>query len=142
MKPFLQELAQHAPYYISAHPNAGLPNPMGLYDETPESMAPQIGEFIDEGLVNIVGGCCGTTPAFIEKFAPLAIGKAPHVPVARPDHLQLSGLDMLDLTQDIPFVNVGERCNVAGSRKFLRLIKEIIQHRRVASQFLNTSLTV
>lgn len=124
MKPFLKELARRAPYYISAYPNAGLPNSMGLYDETPETMAPQIGEFIDEGLVNIVGGCCGTTPAFIKRYVPLTIGKQPHKPAPPPQNLWLSGLDMLELTSDIPFVNVGERCNVAGSRKFLRLIKE------------------
>ena len=132
MKPFLKELARRAPYYISAHPNAGLPNEMGLYDETPESMAPQIAEFIDEGLVNIVGGCCGTTPAFIEKYPPLAQGKQPHVPAVQPKDLWLSGLDVLEVSSDISpqtsqlpsFTNVGERCNVAGSRKFLRLIKE------------------
>ncbi len=124
MKPFLKELSQHAPYYISAYPNAGLPNSMGLYDETPETMAPQIAEFIDEGLVNIVGGCCGTTPDFIAKYVPLIEGKKPHVPQPKPGELWLSGLDVLKLTTDIPFVNVGERCNVAGSRKFLRLIKE------------------
>ena len=124
MKAFLKELARRAPYYISAYPNAGLPNEMGLYDETPESMAPQIAEFIDEGLVNIVGGCCGTTPDFIEKYAPLVKGKKPHVPTGKAESLWLSGLDLLELTPQIPFVNVGERCNVAGSRKFLRLIKE------------------
>ena len=124
MKPYLKELARRAPYFISAHPNAGLPNQMGLYDETPETMAPQIAEFIDEGLVNIVGGCCGTTPDFIEKYAPLVVGKKTHIPSNRPKSLWLSGLDLLELTPEIPFVNVGERCNVAGSRKFLRLIKE------------------
>ena len=124
MKPYLKELARRAPYYISAHPNAGLPNQMGLYDETPETMAPQIAEFIDEGLVNIVGGCCGTTPDFIEKYAPLVVGKKTHTPSNWPKSLWLSGLDLLELTPEIPFVNVGERCNVAGSRKFLRLIKE------------------
>ena len=124
MKPYLKELARRAPYYISAHPNAGLPNQMGLYDETPETMAPQIAEFIDEGMVNIVGGCCGTTPDFIEKYAPLVVGKKTHTPSNRPKSLWLSGLDLLELTPEITFVNVGERCNVAGSRKFLRLIKE------------------
>ena len=124
MKPYLKELARRAPYFISAHPNAGLPNQMGLYDETPETMAPQIAEFIDEGLVNIVGGCCGTTPDFIEKYAPLVVGKKTHIPSNRPKSLWLSGLDLLELTPEITFVNVGERCNVAGSRKFLRLIKE------------------
>ena len=123
MKPYLKELAHRAPYYISAYPNAGLPNSLGLYDETPESMAPQIGEFIDEQLVNIVGGCCGTTPAFIEKYVPLAVGKQPHVPAECPKTLMLSGLELMDAAQ-ATFVNVGERCNVAGSRKFLRLIKE------------------
>ena len=121
MKPFLKELARRAPYYISCYPNAGLPNSMGLYDETAETMAPQIGELIDEGLVNIVGGCCGTTDEFIAQYAPLVSGKAPHVPAERPRRLWLSGLDLLEQTA---FVNVGERCNVAGSRKFLRLIKE------------------
>ena len=145
MKPFLKELARRAPYYISAYPNAGLPNSLGLYDETPESMAPQIGELIDEGLVNIVGGCCGTTPAFIEKFASQAwtmepgqekVWKQPHQPAARTQGLWLSGLELLEIPRqdcshsvnnDSPtttFTNVGERCNVAGSRKFLRLIKE------------------
>ena len=123
MKPYLKELSRRAPYYISCHPNAGLPNSLGLYDETPETMAPQIAEFIDEKLVNIVGGCCGTTPAFIEKYAPLVVGKEPHQPVEKPTSLWLSGLELLN-TGEATFVNVGERCNVAGSRKFLRLIKE------------------
>ena len=123
MKPYLKELSRRAPYYISCHPNAGLPNSLGLYDETPETMAPQIAEFIDEKLVNIVGGCCGTTPAFIEKYVPLVVGKKPHVPVGKPESLWLSGLELLN-TGEATFVNVGERCTVAGSRKFLRLIKE------------------
>ena len=123
MKPYLKELSRRAPYYISCHPNAGLPNSLGLYDETPETMAPQIAEFIDEKFVNIVGGCCGTTPAFIEKYAPLVVGKEPHQPVEKPTSLWLSGLELLN-TGEATFVNVGERCNVAGSRKFLRLIKE------------------
>ena len=124
MLPFLRQLARKAPYYISAYPNAGLPNAMGLYDETAESMAPQIGEMIDEGLVNIVGGCCGTTDEFIAKYVPLAEGKAPHKPAVKPDTMWLSGLELLDVTPEVHFVNVGERCNVAGSRKFLRLIQE------------------
>ena len=124
MKPYLKELARRAPYYISAYPNAGLPNSLGLYDETPDTMAPQIAEFIDEGLVNIVGGCCGTTEKFIERYVPLVQGRTPRRPAPRPQTMWLSGLDMLDVTPDVRFVNVGERCNVAGSRKFLRLIKE------------------
>ena len=123
MKPFLKELARRAPYYISCYPNAGLPNSMGLYDETAESMAPQIGELIDEGLVNIVGGCCGTTDEFISRYVPLAEGKPPHQPASKPQSMWLSGLELLDAGRST-FVNVGERCNVAGSRKFLRLIKE------------------
>ncbi len=124
MKPFLEELARKAPYYISAHPNAGLPNSLGQYDESAETMAPQIAEFIDERLVNIIGGCCGTTEKFISKYSEIVAGKPIHVPVAPPDTLWLSGLELLDVTPSVHFVNVGERCNVAGSRKFLRLIKE------------------
>ena len=124
MKPYLESLAAKAPYYISAYPNAGLPNSMGEYDETAESMSPQIAEFIDEGLVNIVGGCCGTTPEFIRRYAEMAKGKHPHQPQPKPETLWLSGLELLDVTPKVRFVNVGERCNVAGSRKFLRLIKE------------------
>ncbi len=124
MKNYLRELAARAPYYISAYPNAGLPNSLGLYDESPESMAPKIGEFIDEGLVNIIGGCCGTTEEFIAKYVPLVAGKKPHRPAPKPETMRLSGLDLLNVTPEVRFVNVGERCNVAGSRKFLRLIKE------------------
>lgn len=124
MKPWLKDLAARAPYYISAYPNAGLPNSLGLYDETPDTMAPQIAEFVDERLVNFVGGCCGTTDKFIERYVPLVRGKVPHRPAARPQTMWLSGLDLLDVTPEVRFVNVGERCNVAGSRKFLRLIKE------------------
>ncbi|MBO4315821.1 MAG: methionine synthase [Prevotella sp.] len=124
MKPYLKELANKAPYYISAYPNAGLPNSLGEYDETAESMSPQIQEFIDEGLVNIIGGCCGTTDEFIRRYVELAEGKKPHQICSPPAVMSLSGLERLDVTDEIRFVNVGERCNVAGSRKFLRLIKE------------------
>ena len=149
MKPYLRELARKAPYYISCYPNAGLPNALGLYDETAESMAPKMGELVDEGLVNIIGGCCGTTDEFIRLYQPLVRGKRkeecgkripeewknPHVPVEKPQTMWLSGLELLEVgKQNISlssfhsplstFINVGERCNVAGSRKFLRLIKE------------------
>ena len=124
MKPFLRQLARQAPYYISAYPNAGLPNSMGLYDETAASMAPKMGELVDEGLVNIIGGCCGTDETFIALYGALVKDKQPHIPVAKPQTMWLSGLERLDLTPEVQFVNVGERCNVAGSRKFLRLIKE------------------
>ena len=124
MKPFLKELARKAPYYISAYPNAGLPNSMGLYDETAESMAPKMGELVEEGLVNIIGGCCGTDETFIAAYVPLVKGKKPHQPVEKSPFMWLSGLELLEVTPEVQFVNVGERCNVAGSRKFLRLIKE------------------
>ena len=123
MKPYLKELARRAPYYISAYPNAGLPNSAGLYDETAESMSPEIGEFMTEGLVNIVGGCCGTDEEFIARYVRLAEGVRPHVVADKPERMQLSGLEMLEIRPGT-FTNVGERCNVAGSRKFLRLIKE------------------
>ena len=124
MKPFLRDLAKRAPYYISCYPNAGLPNSMGLYDETAESMAPKMGELVDEGLVNIIGGCCGTDETFIAAYGSLVQGRKPHVPVEKPQTMWLSGLELLNVTPEVQFVNVGERCNVAGSRKFLRLIKE------------------
>lgn len=124
LKPFLEQLARRAPYYISAYPNAGLPNSLGEYDQTPEEMAAEIKEYIDEGLVNIVGGCCGTTEKYIAAYQPLVRGARPHVPVPKPETLWLSGLELLDVTPEINFVNVGERCNVAGSRKFLRLVNE------------------
>ena len=135
MKPYLRELAKKAPYYISCYPNAGLPNALGLYDETAESMAPKMGELVDEGLVNIIGGCCGTTDEFIRLYGPLVVGKKPHEPASKPEYMWLSGLELLEVRSHstVPepveghtsiFTNVGERCNVAGSRKFLRLIKE------------------
>ena len=124
MKPFLKELAAKAPYLVSAYPNAGLPNSMGLYDETAETMAPLMAQLVDEHLVNIIGGCCGTDEHFIRRFAEVARGKTPRKPVERLPLMQLSGLEPLVVTPEIGFVNVGERCNVAGSRKFLRLINE------------------
>ena len=124
MKPYLKALATRAPYYISCYPNAGLPNSLGGYDQTPSQMALQVKEYIDEGLVNIIGGCCGTTDAYIAEYAPLVEGAQPHVPAPRPDALWLSGLELCEVTPERNFINVGERCNVAGSRKFLRLINE------------------
>ena len=125
MKPYLRQLARKAPYYITCYPNAGLPNAMGLYDETPESMAPKMAELVDEGLVNIIGGCCGTTDEFIRLYGPIVEGKRPHrIADSKSPTMWLSGLELLDVTPEVQFVNVGERCNVAGSRKFLRLIKE------------------
>lgn len=130
MKPYLQELAKYAPYYISAYPNAGLPNSFGTYDETPDKMAQHVKPFVEEGLVNIIGGCCGTTPAHIFRYPELVKGAKPHIPALKPDCLWLSGLELLEVKPENNFVNVGERCNVAGSRKFLRLIKEGVMRKR------------
>ncbi len=124
MIPYLQTLARRSSYYISVYPNAGLPNSMGEYDQSPEEMATQMKYFVDEGWVNIMGGCCGTTDEYIARFPALAKQGKPHVPIRKAECLALSGLDLFELTSDVRFVNVGERCNVAGSRKFLRLIKE------------------
>ncbi len=124
LKPFLEQLSRRAPYYISAYPNAGLPNSLGEYDQTPEEMAEEIKEYVDEGLVNIIGGCCGTTEEFIATYRDIVRDASPHIPAGKPRHLWLSGLELLEVTPEINFVNIGERCNVAGSRKFLRLISE------------------
>ena len=124
MKPFLKRLSEIAPCYVSVYPNAGLPNELGGYDQTPQEMADIVREYVDEGLVNIIGGCCGTTDEFIALFPSLVAGVQPRVPVAKPSELWLSGLEPLVVDSRMNFINVGERCNVAGSRKFLRLINE------------------
>jgi len=124
LRPYLEELSKKAPFYISTHPNAGLPNQFGEYEETPHEMAHYIKDFLDHRFVNIVGGCCGTTPEHIHAFAELAEKSAPHV-VKHADHLtRLSGLEPMVMTDKTNFVNIGERCNVAGSKKFARLISE------------------
>ncbi|MCE5178287.1 MAG: methionine synthase [Porphyromonadaceae bacterium] len=124
LKPYVKELGRIAPFYVSTYPNAGLPNQLGEYDETPEKMAAQIKEFIDEGLVNIVGGCCGTTPAHIAEYARLVQHGVPHRRSVPPAYMRLSGLELLEVSPQINFLNIGERCNVAGSRRFLRLIQQ------------------
>lgn len=124
MFPYLRDLSRMAPFFISVHPNAGLPNQLGEYDETPEKMAIQVKDFLDEGLVNIVGGCCGTTPEHIAKLVELAKEAKPHQPVSKPKYMWLSGLELFEVKPELNFINVGERCNVAGSRRFLRLINE------------------
>lgn len=124
MKPFLKRLGEIAPYYISAYPNAGLPNRLGEYDETPAIMAEQIREFLEEGLVNIIGGCCGTTPEHIAAYQTLLKNAQPHKVSPRYANCIISGLEALEIKPENNFINVGERCNVAGSRKFLRLVKE------------------
>ena len=128
IKPYLAEVAAQASCYVSVYPNAGLPNEMGAYDITPEQMAGQMKSFVDEGLVNIIGGCCGTTDRFIALYPGIIRDvhgwKKPHVPQKKTDFLELSGMERLEVRPDSNFINIGERCNVAGSRKFLRLIKE------------------
>ena len=126
MLPFLREVARDSRCAVSCHPNAGLPDCMGRYTQTPEEMAVAIRQFAEERLVNIVGGCCGTTPQHIAAIACEVshMSPRPFNAVSRQPMLRLSGLERLTLTPEMRFVNVGERCNVAGSRKFLRLINE------------------
>jgi 5-methyltetrahydrofolate--homocysteine methyltransferase len=122
LRPYVQELSRVAPVLVSTHPNAGLPNEFGQYDETPESMATVLREFAEHGLVNLVGGCCGTTPAHIRAFAEAVRGLPPRRrPVVEP-HLRLSGLEPITIRRESNFVNVGERTNVTGSRKFAKLV--------------------
>jgi 5-methyltetrahydrofolate--homocysteine methyltransferase len=123
MRAHIAELSRIADTFVCAYPNAGLPNEFGLYDESPEAMADLVGEFADSGLVNIVGGCCGTSPSHIHAIAKRVKGIAPrNIPTIEP-LLRLSGLEPFALTSDIKFVNIGERTNVTGSAKFRKLIK-------------------
>jgi 5-methyltetrahydrofolate--homocysteine methyltransferase len=122
LRPYIADLAGACDTLVSAHPNAGLPNEFGGYDETPESMAVMIGEFARSGLVNIVGGCCGTKPAHIKAFGEAIAGVAPRAVPEKPRHMRLSGLEPFTLTPDLNFINVGERTNITGSAKFRKLI--------------------
>ena len=122
MRAHIDELGRLADTFVCAYPNAGLPNEFGYYDESPEFMAELLGEFADAGLVNVVGGCCGTTPDHISAIAEAVAGKAPREIPEVPRQLRLSGLESFALTPEIPFVNVGERTNVTGSAKFRKLI--------------------
>jgi 5-methyltetrahydrofolate--homocysteine methyltransferase len=124
LEPYVKELSQKAPFNISAHPNAGLPNQFGEYDETPEIMSAHIKDYLDNSYVNIIGGCCGTTPDHIREFAKMAAKAKPHHLADKNSNTKLSGLEPVELTSETNFVNIGERCNVAGSRKFARLIRE------------------
>jgi 5-methyltetrahydrofolate--homocysteine methyltransferase len=123
MRAHVAELSRIADTLVCAYPNAGLPNEFGLYDESPEYMAGLLGEFASAGLVNIVGGCCGTTPDHVRAFAQAVQGLAPRKIPVIPPRLRLSGLEPFTLTEDIRFVNVGERTNVTGSARFRKLIK-------------------
>ncbi len=124
LRPFIEEVSKKASIYVSAYPNAGFPNELGEYDETPEKMASQIKIYLDNQLVNIIGGCCGTNPQHIKLFAELA-AKAKKRKVPEKNIItQLSGLEPLTIYKESNFINIGERTNVAGSRKFARLIRE------------------
>ena len=124
MRPYLEELSSKAPFYVSAYPNAGLPNQFGEYDQDAHEMGHQIEDFLKAGFLNIVGGCCGTTPAHIKRIAELAKDAAPRKKPEADHLMHLSGLEPFTLTPESNFMNVGERTNVTGSKKFLRLIKE------------------
>ncbi len=122
MRAHVAEIGRLADTFVCAYPNAGLPNEFGYYDESPEYMAELLGEFAEAGLVNVVGGCCGTTPEHIAAIAKAVEGKTPRAIPEVPRQLRLSGLEAFALTPEIPFVNVGERTNVTGSAKFRKLI--------------------
>ena len=124
MRPYLEELSEKSPFYVSAYPNAGLPNQFGEYDEDAHTMGHQIEDFLQAGFINIVGGCCGTTPAHIQRIAELAKTARPRKRPQPDTLMHLSGLEPLTLRPESNFLNVGERTNVTGSKKFLRLIKE------------------
>ena len=124
MKPYIDELSKKAPFHISAHPNAGLPNQFGGYDETPEDMAADLEKFLADGSVNIIGGCCGTTPDHIKAFANIIEKYEKRDLPQINTQTKLSGLEPLTINKESNFINIGERTNVAGSKKFARLIKE------------------
>ena len=124
LRPYLEELSDVARLPISCYPNAGLPNEFGEYDDTPEHMASVTADFVDAGFLNIVGGCCGTTPDHIRAIAAAVAGHTPRAVPEPPHRTRLSGLEPLTIGPDSLFVNVGERTNVSGSRRFAKLIKE------------------
>ncbi|HBU65848.1 MAG TPA: methionine synthase, partial [Alcanivorax sp.] len=124
LRTYVEELSRISEFHVSAHPNAGLPNEMGEYDLDADTMAREIGEWADSGFLNIIGGCCGTTPEHIAAIAEAVHGKAPRRLPEIPVQCRLSGLEPCNIAPDDLFVNVGERTNVTGSKRFLRLIKE------------------
>jgi 5-methyltetrahydrofolate--homocysteine methyltransferase len=126
LRPYVEELSNLAPFYVSCYPNAGLPDPLSPtgFPETPESMAPQLREWAENGWLNIVGGCCGTTPAHIRRIAEAVRGCKPRVPAPASPYTRFSGLEPLTIRPDTNFIMIGERTNVTGSPKFARLIKE------------------
>ncbi len=124
MRPFVKDLSNISDKFLSVYPNAGLPNEMGGYDETPQIMVSVLEDFLSNGFVNIVGGCCGTTPDHIKAIAEIVKHHKPRVPKKQEPYLRLSGLEPVILRPDSNFMNIGERTNVTGSKKFARLIKE------------------
>lgn len=124
MYPFLQRLSKIAHMYVHAYPNAGLPNAMGGYDETADNYAVNVKAFADNGLVNMVGGCCGTTPSYIAALWKAVQGLPPRVVPEKQNLMMLSGMSSFIFRDHIKFINVGERCNISGSAKFKKLIKE------------------
>lgn len=124
IRPWLRELSRISPWRVSCHPNAGLPDASGHYNETPETMGSLMAEMAGEGLVNIIGGCCGTTPEHIAAMRRVADTCTERIIPCITPEMRLSGLEMLEVSRENNFVSIGERCNVAGSRKFLRLIRE------------------
>ncbi|MBS43553.1 MAG: methionine synthase [Nocardioides sp.] len=124
MRPYLAEISRLADTFVSAYPNAGLPNAFGEYDEAAEETAALVGEFAEAGLLNMAGGCCGTTPGHVAAVARAVEGKAPRVPAKRIPGMHLSGLEPVTIDDDSLFVNVGERTNITGSARFRRLIKD------------------
>ncbi len=124
MRPHIAELASKAPFRVSAYPNAGLPNQFGQYDETPEQMANHLNDFVQNQFVNIIGGCCGTTPEHIREFAKVAKTSKIRLVPQKSTLLKLSGLEPLTVFEGSNFINIGERTNVSGSRKFAKLIVE------------------
>ena len=123
MRPFVAELSKLSPTFFSVHPNAGLPNEFGEYDESPKEFGSIMGSFMKDGFINVAGGCCGTTPEHIAELVELAKEHEPRVVPDTRKTLTLSGLEPLVVTEDTNFINVGERTNVTGSRKFAKLIK-------------------
>lgn len=122
--PYIEELAANTEFMVSAHPNAGLPNELGEYDQSAREMANLIERMLAKGLINIIGGCCGTSPEHIKHIAKTVEGYKPRTASQLPRYTRLSGLELLEIRPDTNFVNIGERTNVAGSRKFARLIAE------------------
>ena len=122
MRPFIKRIAELSDTYVSCYANAGLPNALGEYDQTPLEMAALVRELASDGVLNAVGGCCGTTSAHIKAIAQTVAGLPPRIPPSVAPHTRVSGLELLTIDPTINFVNVGERCNVTGSMRFKRLI--------------------